>query len=312
MQPKLYSGIYYFRVWCLIDSRYPALLPHRLRSSREPFFSEFTYHQGIFLMTSRICLLGIALIVFSNHSISAQGKNNALLVSGGQVTSAASDSPFTELVWSDEFDGSGPIDAAKWHHQTQLPDGVNWFNGELQHYTNRLENSFVENGTLHIVAKKEVFTDQGQTKQFTSARLNSKFAFTYGRVEVKAKLPEGVGTWPAIWMLGKNISEPGAYWQLQGHGTTGWPACGEVDIMEHWGTNQDFVQSAMHTPSSFGDTEDLGGTFIADVSNEYHIYEMEWNEDQFEFSVDGIVHYVYAQTRKIPTTGLLPRISISC
>jgi hypothetical protein len=93
------------------------------------------------------------------------------------------------LVWSDEFDVDGAVNSEKWHHQVQIPDGGNWFNGEVQHYTNRLENSYVDNGTLKIVAKKEIFSDQGYTKDYTSARLNSKFAFTYGTVHIRAKLP---------------------------------------------------------------------------------------------------------------------------
>jgi beta-glucanase (GH16 family) len=199
---------------------------------------------------------------------------------------------FNTLVWSDEGDGSGMIDTSKWYHQTQLPNGNSWYNSEIQHYTDRVENSFYQDGYLYIKAIKETFTDQGVTKEHTSARLNSKFAFTYGRVEVRAALPFGVGTWPAIWTLGRNISEPGAYWQPT-HGTTGWPACGEIDIMEHWGTNQNYVSSAIHTPSSYGATVNVGGVMLDDVSNTYHIYAMEWTEDKIEFSIDGDVHYTY-------------------
>lgn len=205
------------------------------------------------------------------------------------------------LVWSDEFNGSGAIDATKWHHQTQLPDGANWYNGEVQHYTNRQVNSYQNSGALKLVAKKEVFTDQGQTKQYTSARLNSKFAFTYGRVEVRAKLPSGVGTWPAIWMLGKNIIEPGGYWTST-HGTTPWPACGEVDIMEHWGTNQNYVQSALHTPSSYGGTVNLGGQTISTASSEFHIYSLVWTAEKMDFAVDGIIHYTYNPATKNSNT----------
>ena len=197
------------------------------------------------------------------------------------------------LIWNDEFDGSGAIDPSKWFHQTQLPNGNSWFNNELQHYTNRLENSYVSDGTLKIVAKKEAYTDQGQTKEYTSARLNSKYAFTYGKVEIKAKLPEGVGTWPAIWMLGQNISEPGAYWQTQGYGTTSWPHCGEIDIMEHWGANQNYVQSALHTPSSYGATINHGGQYISNVSTQFNVYTLEWTSEQMIFSVNGYVHYTY-------------------
>jgi beta-glucanase (GH16 family) len=200
---------------------------------------------------------------------------------------------FGNLIWSDEFNTDGAIDATKWFHQTQLPAGGSWFNGEIQHYTDRTDNAVVDNGILKIIAKKENYTNQGHTKQYTSARLNSKFAFQYGRVEIRAKLPTGVGTWPAIWMLGKNINEAGAYWQTQGFGTTGWPACGEIDIMEHWGNNQNYIQSAMHTPSSFGGTINHGGQTIPTASTDFHVYALEWTAEKMVFSVDGAIHYTY-------------------
>lgn len=199
---------------------------------------------------------------------------------------------FPNLVWSDEFNGTGAVTSSNWFHQTQFISGNSWANNEQQHYTNRQDNSYMSNGTLKIVAKKENFTDQGVTKQYTSARLNSKYAFTYGRVEVRAKLPIGAGTWPAIWMLGKNVIEPGSYWTATS-GTANWPACGEVDIMEHWGNNQNYVQSAMHTPSSYGGTVNLGGQTIATVSSAFHVYVLEWTSQKMVFSVDGIVHYTY-------------------
>ncbi len=197
------------------------------------------------------------------------------------------------LVWNDEFDGNGAIDSSKWFHQTQLPNGYSWYNNEIQHYTDRLDNSYVSDGTLKIVAKKETYTDQGQTKEYTSARLNSKYALTYGKVEVRAKLPEGIGTWPAIWMLGQNINEPGAYWQTQGYGTTSWPHCGEIDIMEHWGANQNYVQSALHTPSSYGGTINHGGQYISNATTQFNIYTLEWTQEQMIFSVNEYVHYTY-------------------
>ncbi|MDB4025237.1 family 16 glycosylhydrolase [Flavobacteriaceae bacterium] len=199
---------------------------------------------------------------------------------------------YTDLVWADEFDTNGAIDAAKWHHQTQLPQGGSWYNGEVQHYTNRIENSSVNNGFLDITAIKENFTDQGQTKQYTSARLNSKFAFTYGRVDVRAKLPFGDGTWPAIWTLGKNINEDGGYWDNQ-YGTVGWPACGELDIMEHGlhPTNQ--VSVAIHTPSSYGSTVNTSIQPLADVANDFHVYSMNWSPDQITFLIDGVGFYTY-------------------
>ena len=194
------------------------------------------------------------------------------------------------------------IDTSKWFHQTQLPNGWGWFNNEQQHYTNRIDNAYVSDGTLKIVAKRETFRDQGQTKQFTSARLNAKYAFTYGRVEVRAKLPSGAGTLPAIWMLGQNINETGAYWQQQGFGTTGWPECGEIDIMEHWGNNQNYVQSALHSPSSYGGTFNVGGQYIGTVSSEFHVYSMVWTADEMVFSVDGNPHYTYAPANKDAST----------
>lgn len=203
------------------------------------------------------------------------------------------DPVYDRLVWSDEFEGpQGPIDTSKWHHQTLLPNGYSWYNNELQHYTDRTENSYVADGLLHIVARRETFSDQGHTKDYTSARLNSKFAFTYGKVEVRAKLPTGAGTWPAIWMLGKNISEPGGYWFDQ-FGTVPWPACGEIDIMEHWGVNQNYFSSALHTPCSHGGTVNVGGLYVGDVSDSFHIYSMEWFPDRIAFRLDGQPYYTY-------------------
>lgn len=205
-------------------------------------------------------------------------------------TKAQSD--FNTLVWSDEFNQFGPIDTSKWHHQTQLPDGNSWFNGEIQHYTDRILNSYQGNGELHIVAKKEQFSNQGVSKDYTSARLNSKFAFTYGRVEIRAKLPVAFGTWPAIWMLGKNIDEIGGFWQKD-FGSLGWPACGEIDIMEHWGSNLGYVSSAVHTPSSYGNTINKGGISLSNVKSQYHIYSLDWYEDRLIFGVDSQEIYTY-------------------
>ncbi len=205
------------------------------------------------------------------------------------------------LVWSDEFNSDGAIDGDNWFHQTQLPQGGGWYNGEEQHYTNRIENSFASGGFLNIVAKKESFTDQGQTKQYTSARLNSKYAFTYGRVDVRAKLPSGNGTWPAIWALGQNIMEPGGYWSEQ-YGTIGWPGSGEIDIMEHWGNNPNVIHGSIHTTSSSGGTINTGTTVISDVSNTYHVYSMIWDENAIEFLVDDVSFYTYNPSTKDDST----------
>ena len=235
---------------------------------------------------------------FNRVLIQVNGENNNDLVLAyiddfyynGTVTV---DPIYDTLIWSDEFDGEGAIDSSKWYHQTLLPNGSSWYNNEIQHYTDRIDNSNVSNGVLNIVGKKEVYNSQGVTKQYTSARLNSKFAFQYGKIEIRAKLPSGIGTWPAIWTLGKNINENGAYWYNQGYGTTSWPACGEIDIMEHWGYNQNYVQSATHTPSSYGGTVNIGGQVIPTASSEFHTYTLLWYPDKLIFSVDGNIHYIY-------------------
>ena len=235
---------------------------------------------------------------FNRVLIQVNGENNNDLVLAyiddfyynGTITV---DPIYDTLIWSDEFEGEGVIDNSKWHHQTLIPNGSSWYNNEIQHYTERIDNSNVSNGVLNIVAKKEVYSSQGVTKQYTSARLNSKFAFQYGKIEIRAKLPSGLGTWPAIWTLGKNINENGAYWYNQGYGTTSWPACGEIDIMEHWGYNQNYVQSATHTPSSYGGTVNIGGQVIPTASSEFHTYTLLWYPDRLVFSVDGNIHYTY-------------------
>lgn len=230
--------------------------------------------------------------LFLNETISAQDKSisKEASIQGAQ---------FNTLVWSDEFDGMGAVDAEKWFHQTQLPPGGSWWGGLIQHYTNRPDNSYLKNGYLNLVAKKEIFKDQGEIKPYTSARLNSKFAFTYGRVEIKAKLPEGTGTWPAIWMLNKNIDEDGAYWDNQGFGTVNWPTCGEIDILEHWGKNQNYVSSAVHNGSSYGyKVENLGGQIVTNASNQFHIYVIKWTQDKIVFSVNGVEHFVYEPSIK--------------
>ncbi|WP_309613104.1 family 16 glycosylhydrolase [Flavobacterium sp.] len=210
---------------------------------------------------------------------------------------------YNDLVWSDEFDTNGSINTTNWFHQTQLPAGGSWFNGEVQHYTNRIENSYVNAGLLNIVAKKENYTNQGITKQYTSARLNSKFSFLYGRVDVRARIPLDQGTWPAIWLLGKNVNEDGAYFDAA-FGTTDWPACGEIDIMEHGITPSqpvNYVQSALHTPSSFGNTTNIGGIIANNLGNDYHVYSMNWSPFQISFLLDGVLFYTYNPSVKTPS-----------
>ena len=207
------------------------------------------------------------------------------------------DVEYTNLVWEDQFDTPGVVDPSKWHHQTQvIIPGVGWANGEEQHYTNRVDNSFVDaSGFLNIVAKQEIYTDQGLTKNYTSARLNSKFAFTFGRVDVRAKIPVGAGTWPAIWTLGKNINENGAYWDSQ-YGTTSWPACGEIDMMEHgiFPTEDiNYIKSSLHTPCCYAGNPNGGGTIASDLENEFHVYSLNWSPDEITFLLDGVSFYTY-------------------
>ena len=222
-----------------------------------------------------------------------------------QFSFAQVDVVYNDLVWSDEFDSNGAVNANNWFHQTQLPAGGSWYNNEVQHYTDLEANSFVDAGVLNLVAKKENFTDQGVTKGYTSARLNSKFAFKYGRMDVRAKIPIEAGTWPAIWMLGKNVNEDGGYYDAT-YGTTNWPACGEIDVMEHGITRSrpiNYIQSAMHTPSSSGNTTNIGGMEAdSDISNNYHIYSMNWSPNQISFLLDNVIYYTYNPSVKDANT----------
>ena len=222
-----------------------------------------------------------------------------------QFCLAQVDVVYKDLVWTDEFSTNGAINSSNWHHQTQLPGGTGWFNNEVQHYTNKTSNSYVDTGALNIVAIKEAFNDQGVTKQYTSARLNSKFAFKYGRVDIRAKIPKNAGTWPALWMLGKNVDEAGGFFDAV-YGNTPWPACGEIDILEHGITRSrpdNYIQSAMHTPSSYGGTVNTGGVIVGDnIAENYHIYSMNWSPNQISFLVDNVVFYTYNPSNKNAST----------
>ena len=159
-----------------------------------------------------------------------------------------------------------------------------WGNNEAQYYTDRADNVIVEDGLLKITAKKESF----EGADYTSARLltQDKFEFTYGRVDVKAKLAGGGGTWPAIWMLGANFQ------------TVGWPRCGEIDIMEYVGNNPGKVQSAIHTPSSSGATVNVKSTEIENETTDFHVYSTIWTEDEIKFLVDDELFYTYRPEEK--------------
>lgn len=196
----------------------------------------------------------------------------------------------TGLVWADEFDVDGPVSSSNWFSEIVPPVNGGWFNDEQQHYTNRMNNAYISDGTLKIVARKESYTAFNSTKNYTSARLNSKFSFTYGRIEVRAKLPAGRGTWPAIWTLGSNIT------------TVNWPACGEIDIMEHVGNNIGKVSSAIHTPSSHGNTENVEFLNIENATIDFHVYTADWTADKIDFYVDDTLFYTYNPVTKNNST----------
>ncbi len=188
-----------------------------------------------------------------------------------------------QLVWADEFNTNGAPDSSKWNFEIGdgCPNLCGWGNAESQYYTDRADNVTVEDGLLKITAKKESY----QGSDYTSTRMitKDKYEFTYGKVEIKAKLPEGGGTWPAIWLLGANID------------TVGWPGCGEIDIMEHWGHNPSKVSSPTHTPSCSGGCGNtmVGETTVSDFATEFHVYGLEWTEEELRFYLDDTLLYTY-------------------
>ncbi|WP_264566590.1 glycoside hydrolase family 16 protein [Flavobacterium sp. N3904] len=188
-----------------------------------------------------------------------------------------------KLVWSDEFNTDGAPDASKWTFQIWDPGHVN---SELQSYTNRPENTIVQGGVLKIKAIRETY-GKGE---FTSGRLesNGKFDFTYGKVVIRAKIPTGVGTWPAVWMLGSNI------------GSVGWPACGEVDILESVGKEPNINHSSLHSPGRSGNTPDTGIINVPNDNTEFHIYTADWTASYIKFYVDDKLFYTFANNSSFP------------
>ncbi|MEN2400135.1 glycoside hydrolase family 16 protein [Flavobacterium sp. MC2016-06] len=183
---------------------------------------------------------------------------------------------YTKLVWSDEFNTDGAPDTAKWGYD--LGNG-GFGNNEKQNYTTSATNVIVQGGSLKITAKKEA----SGGSDYSSARLKSegKYAFTYGKVEVRAKLPIGGGTWPAIWMLGANYA------------TNAWPACGELDIMEHVGNDQNVIHGTLHYPGHSGGNGNTGSKTIPNVSTEFHIYKTIWSPASVKIYVDDeLIHSV--------------------
>jgi len=178
-----------------------------------------------------------------------------------------------DLVWRDEFNGSGAVNPDNWTHEI---GNSGWGNQESQYYTNSTNNSFQSNGNLVIEAREEDFNGA----PYTSARLVSqdKQTFTYGRVDIRAILPEGQGIWPALWMLGNNFS------------TVGWPACGEIDIMELVGHEPSTTHGTAHwgpqgqTYSTYkGEPYNLNGEKFSD---KYHVFSLIWEPNSLKWYVD--------------------------
>ena len=194
--------------------------------------------------------------------------------------SVTTDGGTWELIWADEFDDEGLPDSEKWGYETGYVR-----NDELQYYTEkRTENARVEDGTLIIEARKDGGVP-GATRGYTSASLHTKdtATWTYGRIEVRAKLPRGIGTWPAIWTLGVNIDE------------VGWPKCGEIDIMEHVGYDPGRLYGNIHTEAynHVKRTNKGSSVYMPNPYEDFHIYAIEWFEDRIDFFIDGNKYFTF-------------------
>jgi len=185
-----------------------------------------------------------------------------------------------KLAWSDEFKGDA-LNKNNWNYQVEE---AGRFNEEWQRYTNSTKNGYVEDGRLVIKAIHE--GDSHGMNQYTSARLNTagKVTFKYGKIAAKIKLPYGQGIWPAFWMLGDNINENG--------GDTPWPQCGEIDILELYGSKNDsIVECNLH----YANAEDKHTMMGAEAfqlkegkfADDFHLFEFEWDEEKMSWSVDG-------------------------
>jgi beta-glucanase (GH16 family) len=180
------------------------------------------------------------------------------------------------LVWNDEFDTGSIPSLDKWLYDV---GGSGWGNNELEYYTQyRKENARVENGVLIVEARKEEY----QGRNYTSARLvtKTKGDWLYGRVEVRAKLPAGLGTWPAIWMLPTD-------WTYGG-----WPNSGEIDIMEHVGYDPNVIHGSTHSLKYYFkiNTQKTASIKLANAFTEFHTYSIEWYPDRIDFYVDSTIY----------------------
>jgi len=241
-------------------------------------------HLGYVIGTSTYEILSITDTQMVVRAV--MGGNNALAWYHTFTTiqpSQGEEPEFNTLIWSDEFNVDGAPDPTKWN--IELGNNNGWGNNEQQYY--RAENVVIDGGSLKITAKKETFNGF----QYTSARLNSHnhLDFTYGKVEVRAKLPTGGGTWPAIWALGSNYQ------------TVSWPACGEIDIMEHVGNQQNVIHGTLHYPGhSGGNADSSTTTAFTDVSSEFHIYSIVWTEDFIKFYVDDTLFKTFINSPEVP------------
>lgn len=181
------------------------------------------------------------------------------------------------LVWADEFEGD-TLDQEKWSHQlgTGSDEGLQgWGNNELQYYTTRPENIFLEDGYLHIVAKEEHFEEMN----YTSSRIRTinKGDWMYGRIEIRAKLPQGQGIWPAIWMLPTD--------NIFG----GWPKSGEIDIMEMIGNEPETIHGTVHYGPDWPENQYTGTPYSLDTgifADTFHTFAIEWEQDKLTWFVD--------------------------
>jgi beta-glucanase (GH16 family) len=191
-----------------------------------------------------------------------------------------------KLVWADEFDYSGLPDSAKWGFESGFVR-----NREMQYYMPaRLENARVENGNLVIAARKDSMLIGKDSIRVTSAAVISKGKqeFTYGRIEVRAKIPVFLGSWPAIWMLGSNISE------------VGWPLCGEIDMMENVGFDPDTVHFNIHTKAYNHAIKTNKGkkVYLPSPQNDFHIYALDWTTEKLDFYLDNKLVFTFANEGK--------------
>lgn len=221
--------------------------------------------------------------VSGNYTVKVTAKNASVTTINKTITITVNVTQ--SLIWSDEFNTPGAPDPAKWNYDIGTGSG-GWGNQELQYYTNRPENVIIEGGLLKIKAIRESYMGS----QFTSTRMKTqgKFDFTYGRVEVKAKVPAGVGTWAAAWALGSNIT------------SVGWPACGELDIMEHLGREENKVYGTLHYPGRSGGNADGSTRMITNATSEFHVYSTEWTSASIKILVDGLLIHEVPNSNAIP------------